>query len=456
MVLALCMGWSLAAVHGAEVGPAQPGVPKERNVVLILVDGIRQQEWGGRAVDDAGRPVRFSELFPVLGQLRKRGLWLPNVSISNPAGVSLPAYADIFAGRRQEKILTNHPPVEDFRSHYPTLMQQAVRPLKKGFDGVALVASWSPLCAIAAVPPLLAEDDFFRSCGFKNNVMNVMNGAQAPSAPVPVPVPVPTQVQGQGSALPPGPGPFFKPEVYANSRTDVDTFLEFAREVPKRHPRLVVIHLGDADEEAHLHARVQRKTGQHYGIFHYHLALRQDDYLLGRIFDTLQADPFYRDNTYLLITTDHGRDTAEDPAQWASHGRCIAEKIRTKPCSGCAGVFALAVGPGIPARTARGTYKHTDLAPTVAKLLGIGFPTATGKPIREIVDPALRSLTQPTPPGPAFLTLVPAPPTSTAPPAPPASPAPPAPTASTASTASTAPSAPSSGFQPARAQSPLR
>ncbi|MFO0656542.1 MAG: hypothetical protein U0787_15865 [Polyangia bacterium] len=63
--------------------------------------------------------------------------------------------------------------------------------------------------------------------------------------------------------------------------------MEFLREVPKRHPRLLVIHLGDADEEAHLHARVFRKTGQHYGIFHYHQALRQDDYLVGRIWDAL-------------------------------------------------------------------------------------------------------------------------------------------------------------------------
>lgn len=379
-VLAAWLGLSMACGRAAEPPLPAPS-PAGRNVVLILIDGVRQQEWGGRAVDDAGRPVRGSELFPVLQQLRKRGLWMPNVNISNPAGVSLPAYADIFAGRRQEKILSNHPPVEDYRSHYPTLMQEARRQLGLGFDGVSLIASWGPLCTIAFVPPLLPEADFFRSCSFKNN-------------------------------LPPSPEPplFFKPEVYANSRTDIDTFSELLREVPKRHPRLLVVHLGDADEEAHLHARVQRKTGQHYGIFHYHQALRQDDYLVGRIWDALQADPFYRDNTYLIVTTDHGRDTAEDPAQWASHGRCIAERIRQKPCSGCSGVFALAVGPGIPTRTARGTYLHTDLAPTIAKLLGIEFPSATGKPIREIVEPALRApprgpVTTPAP----FLTLAPQP-----------------------------------------------
>lgn len=357
-VLALWLG--LCAV--SQAAPPQPEPPAGRNVVLVIIDGVRQQEWGGRSVDDAGRPVRLSELFPVLLKLQKRGVWFPNLAISNPAGVSLPAYADIFAGRRQEKILSNHPPVEDFRSHYPTLMQEAQKQLRLGFDGVSLIASWAPLCQIAALAPVKPEEEFFRSCGFKSNAPSTLE-----------------------------PPLFFKPEVYGGSRTDIDTFVELLREVPKRHPRLLVVHLGDADEEAHLHARVQRKLSQHYGIFHYHQALRQDDYLLGRIWDALQSDPFYRDNTYLIVTTDHGRDTAEDPAQWASHGRCIAEKIRTRPCSGCSGVFALAVGPGLTAKTARGTYLHTDLAPTIAKLLGIQFPSATGKPIREIVEPAARA-----------------------------------------------------------------
>ena len=380
-VLALWVGLGVACSHAA-VPPPPAELPAGRNVVLVLIDGIRQQEWGGRAVDDAGKPVRMSEMFPVLLQLRKRGLWMPNVAISNPAGVSLPAYADIFAGRRQEKILSNYPPVEDFRSHYPTLMQEARKQLRLGFDGVGLITSWGPLCTIAFTPPMLPEDDFYRSCSFKSNV------------PAPAEPPI-----------------FFKPEVYTHSRTDIDTLMDVLREVPKRHPRLLVIHLGDADEEAHLHQRVQRKVGQHYGIFHYHQALRQDDYLLGRIWDALQGDPFYRDNTYLIVTTDHGRDTAEDPAQWASHGRCIAEKIRTKPCSGCSGVFALAVGPGIPVKTARGTYLHTDIAPTIAKLLGVSFPSATGKPIREIVDPASRAPQRvPTTTPPPFLTLPPSPP----------------------------------------------
>ena len=159
----------------------------------MLIDGVRQQEWNGQALDENGRKVRLGELFPNLLQLRKSGIFFPKMQISNPVGVSLPAYADIFSGRRQEKILSNGPPVADFRSHYPTFFQEIKRQLGLPFDGVALHASWTPLCTISQTAPIDPKEDFYRSCGFRSN-------AQAP-------------VQ------------YFKPEVYGGSRTDIDTAL---------------------------------------------------------------------------------------------------------------------------------------------------------------------------------------------------------------------------------------
>lgn len=342
---------SVPLTNPAPIASAVPGQP---NVVLVLIDGVRQQEWTGKALDDFGNPVRTSELLPNLTRLRKSGVFFPHFQISNPAGVSLPAYADIFAGRRQERILTNSPPAADLRSHYPTLFQTVKKDLGLGFDGVALIASWSPLCAIAYAPPLLPQADFYRSCGF--------HGTNA------------------------GPVVSFKPELYEGSRADTDTFLEILQEVPKRLPRLLVVHLGDADEEAHMHSRVQHRAGVEYGIFHYHNALRQDDYLLGRIWALVQSHPFYRNNTYLFVTTDHGRDSIPEPTQWANHGRCVAEHTRTRPCSGCSGIFALALGPGLSARTVKSSYKHTDLAPTIAAILGVHMPEGSGHLMREVTD----------------------------------------------------------------------
>jgi arylsulfatase A-like enzyme len=180
---------------------------------------------------------------------------------------------------------------------------------------------------------------------------------------------------------------YFKPEIYAGSRADSDTFLEVLTEVPRRHPRLLVVHLVDADEEAHLQQRVQRRTALSYGVFHYHQALRATDYYIGRIWAMLQADPFYRDNTYLMVSTDHGRDDFPEPGQWAMHGHCVSEFGARKTCSGCSSIFAVAIGPGLPARSVKRGYDHTSLAPTIARLLGFAMPSATGPAMEELFVP---------------------------------------------------------------------
>lgn len=387
--VALTVG-SLAApaALAAEAPPpaAAEAPPGQRNVVLVLIDGVRQRELLGRATDDNNRPVRASDLMPNVTALRKSGVYFSRFRISNPVGVSLPGYADIFAGRRQERILSNAPPAADLRSHYPTLFQAVKKELGLGFDGVALIAAWSPLCSIAIQPPVAAADDFYRSCAFRNNA--------APTAPA-----VPPAMGGTAPAAPPAPSGslpagvqpaapiYFKPEIYGGSRSDSDTFLEAMQEVPRRHPRLLVVHFVDADEEAHLQLRVQRRVNLNYGIFHYHQALRASDYYVGRLWAMLQADPFYRDNTFLIISTDHGRDDFPEADQWALHGHCVSEFGARKTCSGCSSIFAIAVGPGLGPRVVKKGYDHTNLAPTIARLLGASLPSATGEVMGELFPP---------------------------------------------------------------------
>ncbi len=354
----------------AETAPSAPPAP--RNVIFVLIDGLRERELLGKATDDNGKPVRANELFPNLTALRKSGLFFSRMNISNPVGVSLPAYADIFAGRRQERILNNAPPAADFRSHYPTLLQTVKKDLHLGFDGVALITAWTPLCNIAVQPPLAPADDFYRSCGFKNNAV------PAPSSALPAP---------PGITNPPGPPIYFKPEVYSGSRADSDTYLEVLQEIPRRHPRLLVVHFVDADEEAHLQLRVQRRINQNYGIFHYHQALHASDYYIGRLWAMVQSDPFYRDNTYLFISTDHGRDDYPEPDQWALHGHCVSDFGQHKTCSGCSSIFTIVVGPGLGPRVIKTPYDHTSLAPTIARLMGASLPSATGQIMQEVFSP---------------------------------------------------------------------
>jgi hypothetical protein len=272
------------------------------------------------------------------------------------------------------------------------VFQAVKKDLGLGFSGVMLLASWTPLCNIAVLPPVAPSDDFYRSCGFKNNAAPPVPPAPPGAASAPGSPPGPPSPAAPPPPLPGGEPPasplYFKPEIYGGSRADSDTFLEALQEVPRRHPRFVVIHLVDADEEAHLHLRVQRRMAQNYGVFHYHQALRASDYYVGRLWEMLQADPFYRGNTYLFISTDHGRDDFPEPEQWAMHGHCVSEFGARKTCAGCSSIFTIAVGPGVPARIVKKGYDQTSLAPTIAKLLGASLPSATGRVMEELFQPA--------------------------------------------------------------------
>jgi len=338
---AVCCAWpprASATDKGADKGAAHLYQPK---VVVIAIDGVRRLELEGKAVGDDGAPVPAESLFPFLFELRARGVFLPEMRITNPAGISLPAYADIFAGRRQERIVNNAP--ADARSQHPTVFQAARAHLGTP-DSVAVISSWKPLCPLSSTQ---TRASFFRHCGWE---------------------------KGKGYA---------KPEVFEGSRTDADTLLVAEREIRARHPRLVFIHLGDADEEAHLHQTLRDAKKGHYGIFPYHQALRNSDYIVSRLYRSLQSDPFYKDTTTWIVTTDHGRDDVPDPAQWWDHGECIKHG-KGGLCEGCRAVFAIAVGPGLVPATVTRPHTHADLAPTVAKLLGFAFPTAKGTAIPEV------------------------------------------------------------------------
>lgn len=74
------------------------------------------------------------------------------------------------------------------------------------------------------------------------------------------------------------------------------------------HTRVIYVALGDTDEYAH--------AGNYAMVL---AALERADDMVRRIWETMQADPFYRGQTTLLITTDHGRGDSADEA-WREHG----------------------------------------------------------------------------------------------------------------------------------------
>lgn len=123
-------------------------------------------------------------------------------------------------------------------------------------------------------------------------------------------------------------------------------------------PRLLLVNFADVDRYAH--------DGDSAG---YLGAITRADSLIGRLWQRLQADPFYRGTTTLLITNDHGRHETD----FTGHG---------DDCEGCRHIMLMAVGRSIPpGRTVNRLRQHIDIAPTVGDLLGFATPVAAGTTI---------------------------------------------------------------------------
>jgi arylsulfatase A-like enzyme len=117
--------------------------------------------------------------------------------------------------------------------------------------------------------------------------------------------------------------------------------------------------LGEGDEWAH--------EGR-YDL--YVDATRRADRFIERIWMTLQSLPDYRDQTTLLVTTDHGRGaTVRD---WSDHGREVPAAEDT---------WVAALGPAVPPLGLRKdlTVTTAQVAATIAAVVGRDFHAAMPK-----------------------------------------------------------------------------
>jgi hypothetical protein len=133
----------------------------------------------------------------------------------------------------------------------------------------------------------------------------------------------------------------------------------FAMEYMKReHPKAVFIGFDETDSYAH---------GGMYDQYLY--AAHRSDEIIKRLWTFLQSDSQYKNNTTLIITTDHGRGRGYkyDKMNWRSHGRLAF---------GSGEVWVAAMGPGVVALGENKTDgKHTlsQVASTVTSVLGMQY-----------------------------------------------------------------------------------
>jgi len=149
-----------------------------------------------------------------------------------------------------------------------------------------------------------------------------------------------------------------------NTRNDMLTYLSAREYIEQHHPRALFLGLGETDEYAH-HGR-------------YDLYLQKAaafDKMLAELWYYVQTDPFYKNNTTFIITTDHGR--GKQGSAWRNHGFWI---------QGSGEVWMAMIGPDIvPSGEIKEQQQlwQKQIAATAALLVGEKFDSehTTGTPI---------------------------------------------------------------------------
>ncbi len=336
-ILSLCLLFSGAAL-------AQP----VKNIVIVTIDGLRWQEvFSG--VDSflvhqpkASYPVdalqsrfyrnrpqeRAALLMPFMHQTvaGKGVLWGDRkkgsiVEVANNYWFSYPGYNELFSGNPVETVNSNDAVYNDNITVLEILQQQ---PAFK--DKIAVFGSWDRFRYIfndlrSGIP---VNDGFRDATGQLNAFQQLLNQQQ-----------------------------HVFPKIFGGwERLDYFTFYQALEYMKANHPRVLVIALGDTDEFAH--------SGK-YDL--YIDAAHQSDRWIEELWNHIQSDPFYKDETVLLITTDHGRGASEN-GDWRSHGRSV---------TGSNEMWLGMIGPNVQRFQQKGTIYQAQVAPTIMKLLGVDY-----------------------------------------------------------------------------------
>ncbi|MDC6387144.1 sulfatase-like hydrolase/transferase [Maribacter sp. PR1] len=151
------------------------------------------------------------------------------------------------------------------------------------------------------------------------------------------------------------------PSPWGSVRLDAFTHHFALEEMKKNHPKLIYIAYGETDDFAH--------DGDYEA---YLKSAHNTDSFIKELWRYTQSDPFYRNNTLFIITTDHGRGTIPIDT-WKSHGNNI---------QGSGSVWLIVFGKGVITKGEvinKGQMFSNQIAPTILKVLKVSSDTSTKK-----------------------------------------------------------------------------
>lgn len=333
-----------------------------QNVVLVTLDGVRWQEVFNGAdsklinnKEFVKQPAHLKSQFwhenpqqrqqllmPFLTQtIAKQGVIIGDrakgstMSVSNPWYFSYPGYNEILTGEVDESINSNN---KVFNPNKTILERLNAQPEFK--NSTALFGSWdvfpfivntqrSKVQVNAGFMPV--ADDLFVDAALLNALQ--------------------TEI----------------PSPWHNVRLDSFTYRFAKAYMLAKKPRLLVISLGETDDFAH---------DGHYDA--YLKSAKQSDAFIKDLWQTIQSTPGYKNNTTLIVTTDHGRGSHASDWQHHSSRRALLElnlgaDVFPNGIVGSEHIWLAAIGPAIKNNgliKTKNELKQAQIAATVLKALG--------------------------------------------------------------------------------------
>lgn len=299
------------------------GQLKTKNVILITLDGFRWQEVFTGAdqllvgnkefvADSAKLVSRFWRTTPELrrtallpffwttlatkGQIHGNRNYDSKVNVTNRLWFSYPGYNELLTGAADDARITSNDKIDN-----PNVTVLEMLNNDKRYAGkVAAFTSW----------------DVF------DNIINSKRSGIPVSAGLQEQTKAPNEKEKLINEL-----MYEIPNPLGDVRLDAFTF-HYALEYLKREkPRVFYIAFDETDDFAH-----QGKYDQYLESAHY------TDAMIEKLWDWMQSDPQYKNETTLIITTDHGRGHG-DLKSWQSHGANVPDADQ---------IWIAVIGPDTP------------------------------------------------------------------------------------------------------------
>ena len=333
------------------------------NVIIVTLDGFRWQElFGGAQKNLVGYrkfvkdPAALKAAFWSKSKQTRRRLLMPfmwstiagegqiygnrkagsKMFVTNPYRFSYPGYSEIFCGFADKKINSNSYPDNPNKNIFDFMLAQP------GFaNNMVAVTTWNAFTHIlnSNRNGLPVYSDL------------ISNGDTAAATA--------NFTFNQWTTTVPASNGFI---------TDDTLTYHFAKEyISKYHPRLAYISFDETDHFGH---------AKRYDAY-LHTANLEDAYLAD-LWQMIQQDTFYANNTTLIVTCDHGRGKIPK-YRWQSHGVKYPYANET---------WMAVMGPKTPVRgeVHGGKLYHNQIAATIAAIFGYVYTSnsSPGQPVNAV------------------------------------------------------------------------